>query len=133
MCASLIRVTFIYKRRVVFVCHTLRSVRQAIGWTVAELAELADISESTIRRIEEDASPFRFNYETASSLAAALDVKVETIFRPEEQSHLGRPPHTGTNCQKPASHGPICSSCSMELPATLICDDCGPRLALVAG
>lgn len=115
-------------------CQTLRSVRQSIGWTVAELAELADISETTIRRIEEDARPFRFNLETASSLAAALDVPVSAIFPPEALTHLGRSPHTGKSCHRTnETVGAVCPSCFVQLPATKVCDTCGPQLTLVAG
>jgi DNA-binding XRE family transcriptional regulator len=108
--------------------NRLREIRESVGLTVAELAELSGIAESTIYGIEREDRVFRVNYKVAVALASALYVQVSKIFDLEDLSPLGRPPFTGIPNRAPympaanTPVSPVCPHCNLELPYTLVCD-----------
>lgn len=103
----------------------LRSAREGLGLTRAELAELAGLSTSTIYRIETDGE-YRVNRATAALIADALYVQVRDLFHPRHLSHLGRPPQTGTPIGTKHELDPAdyCPTCGLALPATARCEYC---------
>jgi transcriptional regulator with XRE-family HTH domain len=109
--------------------HQLYYIREAVGLTVAELAELSGISASAIYRIENNQTDYKINKATAAALAQALSMRIIDIFDPDiELSNRGRPPHTGVPVEpgeERRSGGPICPNCFVEVPRTGVCDTCG--------
>lgn len=124
--------------------HRLQQLREAIPFSIAELAEYANLSPDTIRRIEEG-SEYKTSYRTAAILAEVFDCEIGDIFEKKELSHLGRPPQTGkpikvTTTQEvkiehtdgsvdtiTVSHtrqGAICPTCYLAMPLSGICENC---------
>jgi DNA-binding XRE family transcriptional regulator len=118
-------------------CHKLREVRESLGLTQADLHELSGVSVETISRIENEDKTYKINKKTARLLAGAIYFTVLDIFKPEELSHLGRPPLTGKpiGVQTQEDVNDICPGCSIKRPVTGVCDTCPPvavpQLALV--
>ncbi len=63
----------------------LSSARLFLGFTQAELAEMAGVTRETVSRLERGDYPSR---RTADRIAAALSVGVETLF--PDQGRIGR-------------------------------------------
>lgn len=96
--------------------HRLYLRRIELDFTVAEVAELTGIAETTIRRIESGDTTYKVNIDTAMTLAKGLDVQLHTLFEPIELSDLGRPPKTGGSLHRGLSSGVICMTCRLEIP-----------------
>jgi transcriptional regulator with XRE-family HTH domain len=63
--------------------NNLRAIREERGWTLAEAAEKADISESYLSRLER--GPRDLNARTMKRLMKAYGVKPEDIVRADDQ------------------------------------------------
>ena len=74
---------------------TLREAREMLGLSRPELAERADVSVSSIRRIE-DGSIHQTKVDVAERLADALALCVHEMVWPNGMTLQGRPPGTGT-------------------------------------
>ena len=122
--------------------HRLQIIREDVGLTRKELAELAEVAAQTIGRIENGSSPYKTQESVAHQLAAALYVKVSDIFHPTELSHLGRPAATGTPIvvslsitrtetfyMQVASGYVTCPHCYMVVPPRDRCLDCEKPLS----
>jgi DNA-binding XRE family transcriptional regulator len=126
--------------------HKLRGIRESAGLSVDELANRAGVAPNTVRIIENESSPFKTHVTVAEAIATALSVSTDEIFVKEELSHRGRPAGTGKGLLGAVDvfdlsgatsidvevtvtvrrKMKVCPSCFLELPATGICDDCGP-------
>ena len=122
--------------------HPVRKFRKEVGFSVDELAEYTGLAAGTIRGIENGSSRFKTNEGVALILADAFGCKISDLFAPEELSHLGRPPLTGTSITASFSlsvthegvtetytvthkrSGNICPVCFVELPIIGICGQC---------
>lgn len=106
--------------------HKLTALRSAKDLTVAQLAEMSGLSESTIYKIERCTSEFRTNEAVASLLAEALECGVYDIFSPSDLSHIGRPPLTGVKLTMKTTVKVtlICMACRNALPRSGICGYC---------
>ena len=125
--------------------HKLKRLRKDVGFSIAELAEVSGLSESTIRGIEEGTSQYRTNIGVAMILADLFDCKVEDIFDSTEVSHLGRPPLTGVPIGRMVKtveitvtangqsetlklthelEGELCNKCWLVMPLTGACPFC---------
>lgn len=110
--------------------HQLRAVRESLGLTRSELAELSNISICTISRIESGDTTFKVNEATADAIAKALYVEIQRIFDTGELSHLGRPPHTGAPLRLVRSNEVICGNCHLAAPKRANCIHCDTPLTL---
>lgn len=113
--------------------HPLEQARTERGLTRAALARQAGVATSTIAAIEQG-SDYKTNNDTASRIVRALgDVNYGDIFRPEDVSHIGRPPASGKPCvRQPSRPATVCPACRLTVPATGICDECEKPVALTA-
>ena len=106
---------------------SLRDAREGRGLSARQLSELSGIAPGTIYGIENEYSPYSVHCDTAQSLAAALNYKVNEINWPHGLSDLGRPPHTGatiTRKQSPVVNHKVCKEHFIELPITGECSFC---------
>lgn len=111
-------------------CNNLKELRLNRGLSVSALAKLAELSPSTIRRIERD-DTFKVRTDTAGDLATALGLPVTDIFVLSDLSDVGRPPHTGKTCtlkvptQTPDA-SPCCNVILLPSGACSLCDEIPP-------
>ncbi len=82
--------------------HPLRHWREAVGWTLDELAERSGVGRGTIWRIETYYTGFHVNEETAAALANALRINPSILFESVELSRIGRKPRTGRTKRAPS-------------------------------
>lgn len=59
----------------------VRELREARGWTQAELAAIAGLATITVRQIE--TAKRRPSLDTAARLAKALDVPIDALYSPD--------------------------------------------------
>ena len=97
------------------------------GVTRSELAEIAEVSEQTIRGIE-DGKQFRTNDSIAENIANAFGISALEIFDPCELSHLGRPAGTGrpisTILQLVRDFETVCETHHLVVPRQAGCHEC---------
>ena len=118
--------------------HRLQIIREDVGLTRKELAELAEVATQTIGHIENGSSPYKTHVTVANRLAGALYVKVSDIFYSTELSTYGRPAGTGTPISTmtltytrtetfivQVTGGHVqCPHCHMMVPPREACIDC---------
>jgi putative transcriptional regulator len=75
-------------RSTTFPPSPLRARRAGLGFSQAELAELAGLSRETISRLEQGATP---HLATAHAIATALGAPVTVLFPIEDESPVGTP------------------------------------------
>lgn len=63
--------------------NALHAARISKGWSMAELADRAGVSKTTIYEVENTRRPAQLN--TAAALARALEINVEDLFEPTAQ------------------------------------------------
>ena len=111
--------------------HRVFTRRLELGLSVKTLSEKSGIAPGTIYRIERDGTTFhKVHVETALALAKALQAPLESLFRDEELSEVGRTPKTGVATK--VSHyweNVVCMTCHLEIPLAYatICPDCTPQ------
>lgn len=109
---------------------TLRSARSDNNLTVAELAQLAGISTSTIYNVERGITGHPVTYDAADALAKALDRSRVEIYWPVGLTTRNavlvgtHPTHKGKDNGNLRSN--LCSGCFTKLPRTGTCAYCTP-------
>ena len=108
---------------------TLKELRARKGWSQAELARRAGVSQSMIAKIEVySRSRERIKLQTATLVAKALGVNVEDINWRHDLSLViyGFEPGEGCGAHVPleTSRSTCCTMCFTELPGTGTCDYC---------
>lgn len=113
--------------------YALKDVRNILDASVAELAEMSGLSESTIYRIEREANNQAVNDHTVTLLCEALGVSADEIRWPNGITDGGRRPLTGgtytvTRSVVSRNTETTCTVCPkhfITIPvATGICDFC---------
>jgi len=111
------------------VSHRVYTRRLELGLSVKALSEKSGIAPGTIYRIERDNTTHdKVRVETALALAKALNAPLQSLFRDEELSELGRAPKTGVAIQIGTHReNEVCETCHLEIPlAYTTCPDCTP-------
>ena len=71
--------------------NTLRDQRKRVGLSVAEVADAANVSESTIRRWESGTVPMRTNYDVvAAAYGTDEEFVVDAVFTPSPEEMADR-------------------------------------------
>lgn len=126
--------------------HPVKSKREAVGFSVKDLAEYTGLATGTISAIENGTSEYKTHVKVAELLADAFGCTVRELFEADEVSHLGRPPLTGRPVTESLTitwtkraglrtdtftftherRNEVCDTCHLELPligecSTLTC------------
>lgn len=81
--------------------NTLKSLRQARGWSQAALADQLDVSRQTVNALE--TGRYDPSLPLAFRIARLFDQPIESVFLPDDQSGPARPLPTPRTQPDPAA------------------------------
>lgn len=106
---------------------TLKQARELRGWSQAELAKYAGVTQPAVSHIETGYRNSAVSYDVANALSGTLGVQITDIFWPFGLTGLGGPMGAkNVDCVEVEKlmDSPQCLSCYTSLPRSGQCDYC---------
>ena len=105
---------------------TVSELRRERGWSADRLAKLAEVSKTSVCRVEDKRTPYCTRTDVALRIADAFGLGLHEIRWHHAFSDVGRPVGSGSPLRLVTSSPEerMCPVHNFALPATGVCDDC---------